>query len=45
MIQLRCTTGMSFRLDSLTVDSDHDVVLSGLPNAQVALFSLPEFQE
>jgi hypothetical protein len=45
MIQLRCTTGMSSRLDSLTVDSDRDVVLSGLPNAQVALLSLPESPE
>lgn len=84
MIQLRCTTGMSFRFDggstmllkrasgvrivcragtvwiseyrrlddsvlqagdSLTVDSDRDVVLSGLPNAQVALLSLSESPE
>ncbi|EFF77625.1 DUF2917 domain-containing protein [Achromobacter piechaudii] len=81
MIQLRCTTGMSFRLasgstmllrrasgvrivcrsgtvwiseyrrvddsvlqagDCLTVGSDRDVVLSGLPDAQVALLSQPE---
>lgn len=84
MIQLRCTTGMSFRLDggstmllkrasgvrivcragavwiseyrrfddsvlqagdSLTVASDRDVVLSGLPDAQVALLSQPESPE
>jgi len=45
MIQLRCTTGMSCRLDSLSVDSDRDVVLSGLPDAQVALLSLPESPE
>ena len=42
MIQLRCTTGMSFRVDSLIADSDRDVVLSGLPNAQVSLLSLSE---
>jgi len=45
MIQLWRTTGMSFHVDSLTVDSDCDVVLSGLPDAQVALLSLSESRE